>query len=326
MNKIKEDIRKHQFKPVYLLYGTEEYLKKLYKDKLKTAIIGEDNGMNYTYFEGKNIDVSKVIAQAETLPFFNDRRLIIIEDSGLFKSKSDFADFLSAMPDTTHIIFIEKEIDKRNRLYKKVKELGTISEMNGLSEKDLKVWILTLLKKDKKKITQSTLSYLLNKTGPDMDYIQNEVEKLICYTLNHDVITTEDIDAVCTEQITGKIFQMIDAIASKDNDMALDLYYDLLSLKEKPMSILFLLARHFTILIQVKNLMSFGYTNSVVSQKSGIRPYFLGKYKEQTRKISIESLKAALDLCTKTEEEIKTGKQMDQLGVELLIIQCTNTK
>lgn len=320
MKNIKEHIRLHQFKPVYLLYGTESYLKKLYKDKLKTAILGNSDEMNYSYFEGKDIDTSQVISIAETLPFFAEKRLIVIENSGLFKSQSDLADYIKSMPETTHIVFVETEVDKRNRLYKAVKDIGTISEMNGLDEANLKLWIATMLAKDKKKITGDTILYLLSKTGTDMENIQNEVEKLICYAYDREVITAEDIDAVCTTQISGKIFAMVDAIGNKRQQQALDLYYDLLALKEKPMSILYLITRQFNILMQVKDLVALGYNNKVISEKTGLMPFTINKYIAQGKNFAAKTLKEALQSCAETEELIKTGRLIDTVGVELLIV------
>ncbi len=320
MKNIKEHIRRNQFKPVYLLYGTESYLKKLYKDKLKTAILGDSDEMNYSYFEGKGIDVSKVIAAADTLPFFSNTRLIIIENSGLFKSQSSLADYIKSIPETTRIVFVENEIDKRNRLFKAVKDIGTISEMKGLDEANLKLWIVSLLDKDKKKITGDTIFYLLGKTGTDMENIQNEVEKLSCYAMDREVITAEDIDAVCTTQISGKIFLMIDAIGSRRQQRALELYYDLLALKEKPMSILFLITRQFNILIQVKDLAALGYNNTVISQKTGLMPFTIGKYLSQGKNFTMKTLKEALKNCAEIEEQIKTGRLIDTIGVELLIV------
>lgn len=320
MKNIKEHIRQNQFKQVYLLYGTESYLKKLYKDKLKTAILGDGDEMNYSYFEGKGVDVSKVIAAADTLPFFSDKRLIIIENSGLFKSQSNLADYIKSIPETTHIIFVESEIDKRNRLFKAVKDSGTISEMNGMDEANLKLWIASLLDKDKKKITGDSILYLLSKTGTDMENIQNEVEKLCCYAMDRDVINPEDIDAVCTTQISGKIFLMIDAIGSRRQQQALDLYYDLLALKEKPMSILFLITRQFNILIQVKDLAALSYNNTVISQKTGLMPFTISKYLSQGKNFTMKILKEALQSCAEIEEQIKTGRLIDSIGVELLIV------
>ncbi|WP_313132553.1 DNA polymerase III subunit delta [Anaerocolumna sp.] len=324
MKNIKEHIKLNQFKPVYLLCGTEIYLKKLYRDKLKTAILGDGDQMNFSYFEGKGIDTAEVISVANTMPFFSDRRLILIENSGFFKNQSDLADYMSSIPETTHIVFVENEVDKRNRLYKAVKNAGIISEMNAMDEKNLKLWVATLLDKENKKITEDTILYLLNKIGSDMENIQNEVEKLICYAYDRDIITKDDVDEVCTAQITGKIFLMVDAIGSRQQKKALDLYYDLLSLKEKPMSILFLVTRQFNILVQVKNLLSLGYHNDVISQKTGLMPFTINKYVNQSKNFTMETLTKALNSCADIEERIKTGRLIDKIGLELLIVKYSS--
>lgn len=324
MKNIKEHIKLNQFKPAYLLYGTESYLKKLYKNKLKDAMIGDGDDMNYSYFEGKQVNVSKVVDIANTLPFFSDKRLIVIENSGYFKNQNDLADYIKDFPDSTHVVFVENEVDKRNRLFKAVKDIGTISEMNGMDENNLKLWIASLLDKDKKKITGETILHLLGKVGTDMENIQNEVEKLCCYAYDREIITIADVEEVCTSQISGKIFQMIDAIGSKNQNQALDLYYDLLALKEKPMSILFLITRQFNILLQVKDLVSLGFNNTIISQKTGLLPFTIGKYVSQSKNFKKEVLKDALTSCVSMEEQVKTGRMIDKICVELLIVQYSS--
>ena len=318
MQIIKEHIKQNQFKQCYLLYGTEEYLKKLYKNKLKTGIIGDDDTMNYTYFEGKSIEIPKVIEVAETLPFFSERRLILIQNSGLFKSTNDLADYIKTMPDYCYIVFVESEVDKRNRLYKAVKEVGYVSEMNGMDEKDIQLWVAQLLKRGGKKITRDTLMYFLNKSGTDMEGMVQEVEKLVCYAMDKEVITVEDIDAVCVTQVSNQIFLMIDAIASRKQRQALDLYYDLLTLREKPMSILFLITRHFNILLQIKELK--GQNRNDVAKKVGVPPFAVQKYMSQADNFTKQGLIENLKDCAEMEAQVKTGLMTDQMTVELLIV------
>lgn len=318
MQIIKEHIKQNQFKQCYLLYGTEEYLKKLYKNKLKTGIIGNEDTMNYTYFEGKSIEIPKVIEVAETLPFFSERRLLLIENSGLFKSSNDLADYIKTMPDYCYMIFVESEVDKRNRLYKAVKEVGYISEMNGMDEKDIQLWVAQLLKRSGKKITRDTLMYFLNKSGTDMEGMVQEVEKLVCYAMDKEVITVEDIDAVCVTQVSNQIFLMIDAIASRKQRQALNLYYDLLTLREKPMSILFLITRHFNILLQIKELK--GQNRSEVAKKVGVPPFAVQKYMSQADNFTKQGLLENLKDCAEMEAQVKTGFMTDQMTVELLIV------
>ena len=320
MKVIKEHIKSKNFKPFYLLYGTEEYLKRLYKEKLRHAILTDDNDMNYSHFEGKNSDPLKIAEIAQTLPFFSEYRLIIVENSGLFKAQSEMADLLKNTASSTIIIFIEHEIDKRNKLFKLLRDQGTVSEMNGLDERNLKLFIASLFDQENKKSTEATISYLIDKVGSDMNLICKEVEKLVSYVYQRDIITMEDIDAVVTTQVTGKIFQMIDAIGSKYAQKALDLYYDLLSVREKPMSILFLITRHFNILLQVKNLQALGQGSAAIAEKVGIPPFSVNKYIGQTRNFSSKRLKEALEYSVDIEEQIKTGRMIEKIGVELFIL------
>uniref|UniRef100_UPI00289867DA DNA polymerase III subunit delta n=1 Tax=Lachnoclostridium sp. TaxID=2028282 RepID=UPI00289867DA len=257
---------------------------------------------------------------AETMPFFSDKRLILIENSGWFKNQSQFADYIKEMPETTYVVFVENEVDKRNRLYKAVKDLGYISELNGLDEKSLKMWVVSLLQRENKKITDGTLTYFLNKVGTNLDNIQSEIDKLVSYCYEREVITEEDIKAVCSEQITGKMFQMLDAIALKNQKQALVMYYDLLTLREKPMTILYLLNRHINLIMQCKALLSKRIGNAEIASKLGVPPFAVAKYAAQARNFTEETLKKSLILGTEIEEHVKTGRLIDQIGVELLII------
>lgn len=326
MKVIKEHIKSGSFKQFYLLYGNEEYLKKLYRDKLKKAILQDDSDMNYSYFEGNGIDTRKVAEVAQTLPFFSENRLILIENSNFFKNQNELSEQIAGSPSSTIIVFVETEVDKRSKLFKMVRDHGTVSEMNGLDEQNLKLFVASLLEQEGKKMKEAGIFYLLDKTGSNMTNICNEVEKIISYTIGRDVITTEDIDAVVTTQITGKIFLMIDAIASKQSNKALLLYYDLLSVREKPMSILYLITRHFNIMLQAKDLQALGYNSSSISEKVGVPPFAVNKYLGQAKNFSMKRLKEALEFGADIEEQIKTGKMLEKIGVELFIVTFSKSK
>lgn len=324
MNIIKEHIKSNDYKPVYLLYGSECYLKKLYRDKLKSGILGDGDSLNYSYFEGKSAVVSEIKNFTETLPFFSDRRLIIIENSNWFKTQSDFDVYLKEMPLTTYIVFVEAEVDKRSHLYKTVKDIGYVCEMNSMDERNLRLFAGSFFKKDGKLISESALNFFLNTVGTDMFNIINEAEKLISYALTREVVTVDDVLAVCTEQISNKIFLMIDAVAQKNQQKALDLYYDLIALREKPLSILFLIVRHFNILIQIKEISSTTGDTKLISNKVSVPPFAVGKYIAQSKNFQTSRLKELLTYGTEIEEQIKTGYLDEKIGVELLIIKCSD--
>lgn len=321
MKTIDNDIKFGQFKKVYLLYGEERYLVRQYRDKLKKALTSPDDTMNFSTFEGDDINVKEIIDLAETLPFFAERRVILIEDSRLFKKGGDeLAEYLENLPETTCFVFVEKEADKRSRLFKAVTRQGNAVEFVTQTDETLMKWIGTRISREGKNITQAAYRTFIAKTGTDMENIEKELEKLICYCMDKDVIEPEDVEAVTTEQITNKVFDMVDAIASHRQKQAMDLYYDLLALREAPMRILFLITRQFQILLTIKVMSNQGFGNKDIALKAGCPEWTVRKYQGQAKAFPLEQIKKAIQDGVEYEEAVKTGRMNDQMAVELFIV------
>ena len=321
MKTIDNDIKMGQLKNVYLLYGTEDYLKRQYRDKLKHALVEPDDTMNFSAYEGKDINPKELIDLSETLPFFKEKRMILVENSGFFKNScDDLAEYISQVPESTCFVFVEEEVDKRSKLFKAASRAGSAVEFETPKEDMLVRWILGRIQREGKKITQSVMQLFLSKTGSDMENIDKELEKLICYTLDKTEIAAADVEAICTGQTENKIFEMIDAISAKNQKKALDLYYDLLALKEAPMRILFLIARQFQNLLLIKSMSAKGYPAVSIAKTAGMPSFAVQKNLRQAGAFKINQLKEAIEDCGQAEEDVKTGRMADQLAVELLIV------
>ena len=87
--------------------------------------------MNYNYYEGKGINVNEIISLSDTMPFFADRRLILMEDSGWFKGgpgADEMCAYIENIPDTTCLLFVETEVDKRSHMYKATKSMAILQK------------------------------------------------------------------------------------------------------------------------------------------------------------------------------------------------------
>ena len=326
MKVLNQDIKNHTFKPVYCLYGEEAFLKQSYKNQLKAAILGEDT-MNFQSFYGKDVDVGEVISLADTMPFFAEKRLILIENSGLFKKDAEpLASYLSRMPESTVLLFVEEQVDKRNKLYKKVRDIGYAAELGRQPEGQLKRWITGILRQEGRQISPGALELFLSSVGDDMEHIRTELDKLIAYTEGREEIRSSDVEAICSVQVTGQIFEMIADIAARRQKKALEKYYDLLALKEPPMRILFLIARQFNQLLVVKELAGSGNGKNEIARKAGIQPFVAGKAMAQAKNFRKEELRACVEKCVGAEEAVKTGRLADNLAVELLITEFSSER
>ena len=61
MKQLLEDIKTGQFRQAYLLYGQEAYLRNQYRDRLKAAMVQEGDTMNFSSFQGKDINPAQII-------------------------------------------------------------------------------------------------------------------------------------------------------------------------------------------------------------------------------------------------------------------------
>jgi len=319
MKNINDDIKNNNFKQAYLLYGDESFLLRSYKKRLKNAIVG-DNDMNYSYFEGKDVKANSVIDIAETLPFFADKKLIVIENSGWFKSGgAEMAEYMEHPCESTCIVFVETEVDKRNKLYKKLGEKGYICEMNHPEPKDMLNWAAGILMRAGKKITKSDLEMLLESTGNDMELVKNELDKLISYTGDKDHIDREDIESITTVTLTNKVYDMCRAITQKKNSEAMKLYEDLLALRESPISILYKIARQFNQLLLVKDMIDAGNRQDAIASRLKLHSFIVGKLMQQARGYDRNALLNYVERCLDLEEAFKLGDMPERLAVELLI-------
>lgn len=322
MKRIREDIKQKKFHNLYLLYGEEELLKRNYRENLKHYILENSDEMNFTKFENKGIDLNEVQSVADTLPFFSDYRLILIQDSGLFKTSNDFSDYLEHMPNSTIIVFCEKEVDKRNKLYKYVNKTGIAAEIKMNDAKEILNWAARKLKEAGKIFTRNTMDYFLQRVDNNLYNLSNEIDKIVAYTEGREEVTIEDIDAVCPVHLQNHIFQMVDAVGEQDADKTLSLYNELIELKEAPSYIMYMLVRHFNILLQVSSIN--GMEKNEIAKKVGISPYFVGNYQRQAARFSKQQLKQALEKSLELEQMFKTGSLNDQISVELLLVEIIN--
>ncbi len=323
MKELKQQIKNKAFYKVYLLTGDEDYLISQAKHLLKDAMVPEGDQMNFTLYENAKIDYQELAENASTFPFFNDKRVIILDRTGVMKNgKDDFLNILKNLPETTCVIICEPETDKRSKIYKWIKKEQCVREFlkKNQTEAVLMRWLASLLAKENKKIRQADARFFLERTGNDMYQISNEAGKLISYTGEREEITTEDIRNIVSGEVQNKIFELIAAIAEGNKKKATACYHDLLILREAPMRILFLIARQYRILLVIRSMREDHKSDEQIAQAAGIPRFSVGRNAAQANHYPLRDLEYALAECVKVEEEIKTGRLQDKMGIELLIV------
>ena len=317
MRSIESDLKSGRFKQIYLLYGVESYLVRYYKHQLVRRILGEADEMNFSRFEGRNVEEADIVEAVNTLPFFADCRVILVEATGFFDRKCEkLCALCDDIPDTSFLIFAEEKVDKRKALYKKVAKVGGIEEMKRPDERYLANWMMSRVRRAGLNMTRPAWNEFLMRTNDSMDNMSNEMDKLIAYCKDKEVIEKEDVDAICLNWLEGRI---VEALASRDGRRAFALYRDMLMLREDPLHILYVLRSQFLRLMLLKEMDLRHEGDQAITERIGIPKYYLGKNRHLANNFTPLQLRNAVIDAGSLEADMKTGRIPMPIAVELLM-------
>ena len=117
---------------------------------------------------------------------------------------------------------------------------------------------------------------------------------------------------------------MVEAIGNKKTKIALDIYNNMVLMKESPLMILAMIARQFRIILQSKYLSEKGFYKSDIAKKINQREFVVSECLAQSKNFKKKTLLQALEDCLECDINIKTGKVQDKLGVEMIIIKYSD--
>ncbi len=313
LNKEKQD------KNVILLYGEETFLKNHCKTELLKKITPQTMPeFNVFEFLGRKYDLKAVDEAIEALSVMSDTKLLTFKNSMIFTTTGkdtatkEYKEFwekrLLDIPEDVYIVFDEEKIDKRSGLYKKLVKEDAFGEFSYLDENKMINWTVGLFKTMGKVISPHEAKYLVEITGEGMTAIKNEAEKINAYSQDRLQITRADIDAVVVPVIENRVFDMVDALLTKNSKEALLRLNDLLILKEEETKILGAVSSGADKILTVKLLTESGLDKTQIASKVKIPPFIVGKYITMSAKYTKEDLERLMSLCVETDRKFKLSQ------------------
>ncbi|MGI6704475.1 MAG: DNA polymerase III subunit delta [Clostridia bacterium] len=337
MNKLFNDLKRGEVGNLYIFYGPEDFLIREAVGRIKEMLIpASKEQLNFTVMDGSTAAADSIINTCETLPFMNERRLVIVNNAVFTTSgrkgfsKEDIEKLQScfeSLPGYTCLVITTKTSpDMRTKVMKTAKSVGNVVEFGRLKPHILEKWVAKRFAGSGKKISPAVLKRFIALTGyldrdsdKTLEGIANEIEKVVEYCEGRDIITKEDIEALAPENLDTNIFKLVDSIGGRDISRAVGLLEDIRRSGEPPVRVLFMVARQFRLLLQASYMKGMGYSGRAVASKLQLPPFVADSLMRQTANFTREDLKKALKECGEVDIRIKSGRIEPWLALELLI-------
>lgn len=312
--------------PVYLLYGEEAFLQKEALKTLieKVAIPDASKDFNQDSFYAKDIKLQTFLEVVSTLPVFCDRRLVICHDAHLLKEKDWDLIFpiLQNPVDTTVIVFVASQWDKRKKYSKKLIDLAFCVESHTPKGEALLRWCKWLSNRHKVKISSSALDLLVQLSGSNLMAINNELQKVKLLVSSDKTIEDKDILGAVARVKHENVFAFTEAIGRQDLQQSFKHLVHLLEDGENEITLLSLISRHIRILSQIGEGVKDGLRPIDLSRQAGVPTYYLKDYMKQVSLWNEKKIKQVVEILHETDRALKSSPLSSDIWMENFVLKA----
>lgn len=326
-------IEKKQIAPIYLLFGTESYFINETKHLLMKHVLDDDDSdFNLSSYDLEETPIEVVLEDAETLPFLGEKRLIFLHNPVFLTSEktkekiehnlSKLEAYLKEPAPFSVLVFMApyEKLDERKKVTKELKRTAVVFEAKGLSQAELKQWILNRASHSEVQITDTAVERMIELVGSNLFMLTNEIDKLALFVKESKLIDEKIVENLVAKSLEQNIFTLIDKIVHRKVEEALRIYYDLLKQNEEPLKILALIAGQFRLIYQVKELSRRGYGQQQIAGFIKTHPYRVKLAAGHARLFSDEELSKMIQMLADADYQMKTGGMNKELLIELFLL------
>lgn len=298
--------------PLVCVWGDETYLKDRAVAEVEAeALQGGDRSLNRQVFEAPAAKPEDVINAANTLPFLGPRRLIIVKDADRWQADhwKAFSEYFKAPSQSTCLLFIANQLDKRFSAVKTLVKNGRIVECRKPREGELHGWAVKMFQQAGLKPDGQVLRSLVLRVGPDLEVMSREVEKLRLFAGEGGQITAEDVEALVGGTRATNVFAFCDALGRRDANTALAALSSLLLLGEPAVKIIYMAARHFRMLWIASEIMNStrGFDRKTAASAMKVQPFLVDNLMKQAKLWNESTLRKAFALLLSADQALKSS-------------------
>ena len=320
---------------LFILFGEDGYLKKLYVEKIAKGIATSDDVFNYQRFEA-DCDLQEVYDAVQQFPMMNDKKVVILRDFDFSACNAeDFNKLISLigdLPETTVFILwfdaLQFEIKKNAKFDKIVKACDTAKGLTvNLSHRrgpELEKMLTDGAIKRGCKMEVSAARFLIENSGDDINTLKNELEKLCAY-VNGKVITKEIVQNVSVKTVESDIYALAEKIIKCELQPAFEILDNLFFMRVDPIVILSTISALYVDIYRVIIGRAKGVSIPKIAEDFayGNRTFVLEKLTVYLKKLDFNKLQLSFKALVDADKALKSFSGDDRVVIEKLIIKLS---
>jgi DNA polymerase III subunit delta len=265
--------------------------------------------------------VRDAIAAAEQMPMMSERRVIRLRNFAKLREPDEeiLLAYVERPVETSVLIFVGDDIDKRKKLGKKLMSSAGAFEFPPLKGNELPSWIKNHLKSINAEIEPRALSRLIEVTASNLSTLTNELNKLAAAALPSGRITFELVEQLVSRSREHMNWDLTDNIVSRNRRAALKVLRDFLDDGVEPVLLTGIIAGTFRRMALAKALHARGASPGEIFSEVRVPQFKQGAYLSMLNRLDSATLSRILQRIAETDLAIKTSKATPRMQMEMLV-------
>ncbi len=329
LRQLKQDLKNNTLAQLYIFCGEESFLRDYYLRQLTDRLTqGPAADFNVHRFDAASLSPQALLDAVEAVPMMAERTLVRVDDVDLFKlpesAREQYRGILEDLPEYVCVVFVYDTVpykpDSRiKKLAETMKKHAQVVEFQKQSERELCVWIARHFRAAGKTISEQLCSYLIFLTGGGMTQLAGEIEKISSYASGAE-IQRPDIDAVVTPALNAQTFDISNAIADGDFQLALSKLQQLYAMQEDPIKILGAIGSQLRRIYYARTLAACGKGAGAFMELTGSKSSYAANLTfTAARQVSEAFCEKAVLLCLQADRDMKSSRDTHERILEVLI-------
>ncbi len=268
----------------------------------------------FTMYYADESDPREVVNNALTVPFLTERRVIVVHRADHYQFETvgkPILSYIETPSDTTLMLLVATQIDRRLKLFKVCERAGRIVECPELKEDEVLKWARREIEARGKTIQTAALQQLFARTGKHLSDVRNAVEIICNYIGERESIEEKDVEAACSDVDEEEVWALTDAIAASNTTKAIRVLRELIEPNKN----------EFQILGSINWLLRTAYGVAAGGEAgASINRFAADKVKPLATKLGLAKFRDAFALCIETDLLFRSTGVDRSLALELLVI------
>lgn len=310
----------------YILHGEEQFRLQEALRKIVQSYMEQGDEMNTIVYDALKSDVNVLLEDAQTIPFFSQHKVILIQNANFLTTSDDtgwdlvpLEAYLNDPLESTVLIFITTtdKLDARKKIVKKMKETCKVMVFSKVDDQEKIRYANEQITKRNLVLEYAAKELLMLRLPNDIRSIQNELSKL---ELFGGTITRKIVEDLVTRPIEEDVFQLVNAVVDKDLKKAFHVWADMQVLNKDAIFLIATLASQFRLLYQVRVLMDEGRQKDDIVSITNAHPYRVQLSMNTAKGLTTRELLSILERLATLDQQIKSGLMKKEIGFEMFLL------